>query len=195
MTVIITGSQGNIGRRLKRAFPDAIGVDRVAGAEIVADLADCDFGSGALAEALKSAGCVIHLATSADPDAPLSVHVASVATTARLVEACLRAGVRRVVLPSSDWAEPRDPGLRINAYGYSKRAIEALAAMYSSLDGLEAVALRIGWVPGGDDELEGAPEWLLRNHWTDERLISTFRAAADVPRPSGRAYFQSDIPS
>jgi nucleoside-diphosphate-sugar epimerase len=183
MTVLIFGSKGNIGRRLMRAFAGAVGVDRVAGADIVADLTDCDFGSGALAEALAKAHCVIHLATSADPEAPVAAHLAAVVATTRLVEACMRARVPRIVLPSSDWAEPRDPALRINAYGHSKRAIEALAAMYSALDGCQAVALRIGWVPASDDDLTGAPEWLRANYWSDERLISTFSAAARLPSP------------
>jgi nucleoside-diphosphate-sugar epimerase len=183
MAILIFGSQGNIGRRLMHALPGAVGVDRQPDAEIVADLADCDFEARPLADALKQANCVIHLATSADPEAPLPVHVASVVATSRLVEACLRARVRRIVLPSSNWAEPRDPGLKINAYGHSKRAIEALAPMYSSQDGLHAVALRIGWVPASDDDLKNAPAWLLDDHWSDERLISAFREAADLPPP------------
>jgi nucleoside-diphosphate-sugar epimerase len=183
VSVIITGSQGNIGRRLMRAFPQAIGVDRAPGADIVIDLADCDYREGAIAEALKGARCVIHLATSADPDAMPEVHIAAVAATARLVEAGFHSGVPRIVLPSSDWAEPRDPRLRINAYGHSKRAIEALAAMYNSRTGLHAVALRIGWVPGSEAELQAAPDWLRANHWPDEKLISAFREAAAIAAP------------
>ncbi|MBO6717492.1 MAG: NAD(P)-dependent oxidoreductase [Rhizobiaceae bacterium] len=183
MTVLIFGSEGNIGRRLLRAFPSAIGVDKTPGADIVVDLADCDYGSGALAQALKSARCVIHLATSADPAAPAPVHLAAVTNTSRLVQACLDARIPRLVLPSSDWAEPKDPALMVNAYGQSKRAIEALAAMYCSHEGLEAVALRIGWVPGSDEELAGAPDWLLANHWSDERLISAFREAVGLTSP------------
>ena len=184
MTVIITGSQGNIGRRLMRAFPEAIGVDRAPGADINADLAGCSYREGALAAALKNARCVIHLATSADPDAMPEVHLAAVTTTARLVEACFHTGVPRIVLPSSDWAEPRDPAIQINAYGYSKRAIEALAAIYGSREGFRAVALRIGWVPGSEAELQAAPDWLRANYWPDEMLISAFREAAGMA-PSG----------
>ncbi|MEX0954251.1 MAG: NAD(P)-dependent oxidoreductase [Rhizobiaceae bacterium] len=184
MTVIITGSQGNIGQRLMRAFPAATGVDRLPGADIGADLADCSYREGALAEALTTAGCVIHLATSADPDAAPEVHLAAVAATARLVEACFNAGIPRIVLPSSDWAAPRDPQLQINAYGYSKRAIEALAAMYDARQGFRAVALRIGWVPGSEAALQAAPDWLRANYWPDEKLISAFREAAGI-EPSG----------
>jgi nucleoside-diphosphate-sugar epimerase len=183
MTVIITGSQGNIGRRLMRAFPESTGVDRGEGADIVADLADCSYQEGALAAALKTARCVIHLATSADPDAMLEEHLAAVTATARLLEACLNAGVPRIVLPSSDWAEPRDPRLQINAYGHSKRAIEALAAIYRSREGFRAVALRIGWVPGSEAELNAAPDWLRANYWPDEKLISSFREAAGMAAP------------
>ena len=183
MSVIITGSQGNIGRRLMRAFPESIGVDRVEGARIVADLADCSYGAGALAAALKNARCVIHLATSADPDAAPEVHLAAVSATARLVQACFHAGVPRIVLPSSDWAEPRDTAIQINAYGHSKRAIEALAAIYGSREGFHSVALRIGWVPGSEAELQAAPDWLRANYWPDEKLISAFREAAGIAAP------------
>ena len=75
-------------------------------------------------------------------------------------------------LPKRGWAE-------INTYGHSKRVFEALAAMYSHVSGRRAVALRIGWVPRGKSELEGAADWLLANYWDDARLITEVTAALE----------------
>ena len=176
MRIVIAGSEGNIGRRLKAAFPGAIGIDTRRGAEIVADLGTVDYGRVVIAEALTNADAVIHLATSADPEAPDDVHWLAVANTARLFAVCAHAGVPRIVIASSDWAEPLN-GMTVNAYGHSKRVCEALAAMYSLAPGRAAVALRVGWVPVSADEVAGAPEWLRANYWDDARLILEFRQA------------------
>ena len=62
MQIVITGSEGNIGRRLKAAFPDAIGIDVARGADIVADLATVDFERRVIHETLAKADAIIHLA-------------------------------------------------------------------------------------------------------------------------------------
>jgi nucleoside-diphosphate-sugar epimerase len=176
MTIIITGSQGNIGKRLRGAFEDVVGIDRVPGADIVADIASIDFDASPAADALAEADGLIHLATSADPDAPDEVHFRAVADTARLVAACARHKIPRLVLPSSDWAEPRGDS-QINTYGQSKRVFESMAKMYAHATGCRAVALRFGWVPGDPAILEGAdPAW-LENVWDDARLIAEVKAA------------------
>jgi len=175
--LIITGSEGNIGRRLKKAYPSAIGVDLKPGADIRADLATVSYSEGEFADALANATAVVHLATSANPEDPPSVHFAAVSNTARLVQACSEMRVPRLVLASSDWASPKDASLRINAYGFSKRAIEALARMYGEVPGLRGVALRIGWVPARPDQLLGAPQWLIDNYWSDAELCEQFRRA------------------
>jgi nucleoside-diphosphate-sugar epimerase len=126
--------------------------------------------------ALNTAEAVIHLATSADPDAPDRVHWQAVVVTARLLAACAAADVPRVIVASSHWAEPAN-GQAINVYGHSKRAIEAMAAMYALAPGRTAVALRIGWVPGAAEEVAEAPGWLRDDHWDDARLIAAFRQA------------------
>lgn len=182
MTLVITGSEGNIGRRLRAAFADVTGIDKVPGAEIVADLSTLDFDAPQIAEALSRASGLVHLATSADPDAPDAVHFAAVSHTARLLQACAIHRVPRVVLPSSDWAEPRG-NATINAYGRSKRVFEEMARMYETATGLRCVALRVGWVPGDPSALQGAdPAW-LDNVWGDARLIAEVKAAlGEAPR-------------
>lgn len=176
MRLTITGSQGNVGRRLMAAHPGAIGIDRREGATIRADLDTVDYSDPQLRGALSGSDALIHLATSADPEAPEKVHWQAVANAARLVAACAAADVKRLVLASSDWAQPRD-GLAINAYGHSKRVFEAMAAMYCAAPGRRGVALRIGWVPASIEDLAGAPGWLATNHWSDERLLAEFGRA------------------
>ena len=150
MRIVITGSEGNIGRRLKRAFPGAVGIDAVRGADIVADLGTIDYSRHLIHHALTHADAVILLATSADPEAPDEVHWHAVANAARLLAACAHVGVPAIVVASSDWAEPKN-GLAVNAYVHSKRVMEALAAMYALAPGRRAVALRVGWVPHSAD--------------------------------------------
>jgi nucleoside-diphosphate-sugar epimerase len=176
VAIIITGSEGNIGRRLKAAFPGAIGIDVLPGADIVGDLATIDFERRVINEALTHAHAVVHLATSANPDAPDHVHWTAAANAARLFAACAAAGVPVVVAASSDWAEPRG-GRTINAYGASKRVIEAMCAMYALAPDRRAVALRVGWVPHSLAALEGAEDWLAANYWDDARLVKEFRIA------------------
>jgi nucleoside-diphosphate-sugar epimerase len=87
--------------------------------------------------------------------------------------------MRRVVLPSSDWAEPKTrwAHLEMNAYGHSKRIFEAMALMYNMTPGRHCVALRIGWVPHDPAEVAKAEPWLQANYWTDAHLIAQVKAA------------------
>ena len=176
MPILVTGSEGNIGRRLMAAFPGAVGLDIRPGADIAADLATLDYSRADIRGALAAAEAVVHLATSADPEAPEGVHWQAVVNTARLIAACAQADVPRIVLASSAWAEPQD-GRPRNAYGGSKAVIEGLAAMYGSAPGRDGVALRVGWVPRRVDEVAAAPDWLRASYWDDTRLIAAFREA------------------
>lgn len=179
MKLLIAGALGNIGRRVMGAYPDAIGLDRIAGTDITFDLAGAEPIPAALNNALSSVDAVVHLATVANPEAPESDHFNAAIGTARLIKAAAQHNVGRLVLASSDWAAPRE-GMYINAYGYSKRIIEELAAMYGLEAGRHAVALRIGWVPRDTSELVGAEDWLVDNYWDDARLL---REIADALTP------------
>ncbi|MGF6228551.1 nucleoside-diphosphate-sugar epimerase [Inquilinus ginsengisoli] len=175
MTLIITGSEGNIGRRLRLAFPGCIGIDRAAGAEIRVDLSTVDYGEPMIASALRDADALIHLATSADPDAPEAVHWRAVSDATRLFAACAAQGVGRIVVASSDWAAPKH-GAAINSYGRSKLALGSLAAMYAA-GPRSARVIRVGWVPHDPAALVAAPDWLRQNYWDDDRLTAEFRRA------------------
>jgi nucleoside-diphosphate-sugar epimerase len=102
-------------------------------------------------------------------------HFKSVVNTAKLVSACAAAKVPKLILASSDWAEPKAAHLKINSYGYSKRVIEAMAEMYSHHEYRTATAVRIGWVPNEFVKIDEAPEWLLENYWSDAQLIGEFK--------------------
>jgi nucleoside-diphosphate-sugar epimerase len=179
MPLIIIGSQGNVGRRLMAAFPGAIGIDRVPGADIVADIATIDYDETDVRAAFEKADGVIHVATSPNVQAPDSVHWEAVVGAARLMHACDRFGIKRVVLPSSDWAEPKTRWAdnEQNAYGRSKRIMEEMALMYNMTPGRMCVALRIGWVVHDPAIVAGAADWLKANIWDDERLIGQMKAA------------------
>ncbi len=177
MKTVIIGSEGNVGRRLRRMFPGAIGIDRVAGAEIVADLATIDFDAPDVVAALASAEAVIHVATSPDVDAPDEVQYQAVTDAARLLAACQRYPVPRVMLPSSDWASPKRGWATINTYGHSKRVFETMAEMYRFSTGKVCTALRIGWVARSRAEVDAAEPWLQANWWDDARLEKEVRSA------------------
>lgn len=179
MTILIFGAMGNIGRRLRRAFPDSIGIDRMPGADLVADLTSIDYDAPEIRAAFERADGVIHVATSAGTGDPDSAHWEAVVGAARLMAACDRHDIRRVVLPSSDWADPKTRWAQhdINAYSHSKRVFEAMAHMYNMTPGRRCVALRIGWVPREPVEVATAEPWLQANYWNDARLIAQMRTA------------------
>ncbi|MDF3131095.1 NAD(P)-dependent oxidoreductase [Kiritimatiellaeota bacterium B1221] len=179
--IILIGGCGTIGLKLHKAWPLAICVDKLPHADLQLDLADLDGNDSNFLELLGTADVVIHLATSADPDAAACIHLESIANTAKLLKACTSAGVPKLVMASSDWARPKARHLKMNAYGYSKQAIEAMASMYALSKNRDAVAIRIGWVPDTAQQLSEAPSWLLKNYWDDQRLITEFKYHIDPP--------------
>jgi nucleoside-diphosphate-sugar epimerase len=174
--LIIIGSEGNVGRRLMAAFPGAIGIDRAPGADIVADLGTIDYDAPDVRAVFESTEGVVHVGTAPQPQAPDEIHYAAVTAAARLLEACLRYKVPRLVLPSSGWADPKPEFGPINAYGHSKRVFEAMAAMYGNT-GARSVALRIGWVALSQKEVDEAYPALLADYWDTDTLVSRVKEA------------------
>ncbi len=182
MRIVITGSEGRVGSRLMKAFPGAVGVDRTGSPDIRADLATIDYDASEIRDLLRSADALVHLGANPNPRAPEDEHWQSVVNAARLLRACARDDVKRVVLASSDWAEPQAKfGYPINSYGHSKRAYETMAAMYGAVEGRRAVALRVGWVPTSVDEVEHAEPVIAANYWPDDRVIAEFKRALGLP--------------
>lgn len=160
--VLVTGSSGSVGRALVAGLPSRGWVvrqlDRVAPvvdlpAPHDAVIGDC-FDPAVLDAALDGCTAVVHLAAVAD-EAPIEEVAAShVVGTARVLDAVARAGLRRVVVASSNHAVGFTPraglvGVDVRPrpdtnYGVGKVATEALCSLATDRDGLETVCLRIG---------------------------------------------------
>ncbi|MFF7728085.1 NAD-dependent epimerase/dehydratase family protein [Streptomyces sp. NPDC008001] len=164
-TVLLTGAAGRIGTHLRTLLPAhghrlrLLDVRPVPGEPdaVTADLAD-PAGHAALRAALGGVDAVVHLA-GIPAEAPFAdVLRANVEGTYRLYEAVREAGVRRVVLASSNHAVgftplPAEgaPPLPVETphrpdtfYGLSKCFGEDLASLYRDRHGIETVSLRIG---------------------------------------------------
>ncbi|MEO6395843.1 MAG: polysaccharide biosynthesis protein [Devosia sp.] len=181
MMTVIFGSQGNVAQKLRTIFPDSFGVDQVEGADLVTSMQDADYDAEPLRSRLAEADLVLHLATSPRVDDPDEVHYQAVIDAARLLQACQKIPVPRVLLPSSDWADPKRGWPPVNTYGHSKRVFETMATMYRYSTGKICVALRFGWVAHNRAEAEAAePKWLRDNYWDEERLFREVRRALDL---------------
>lgn len=154
MRVLLTGSEGSIGRVLRAGLTahEVIGLDRIAGAEHVGDCADPAYVDRVVAAVRPEA--VVHLAgvpTESSLPTALASHVH---TTATLLEAMVRHGVPRMVYASSNHAVGRTPrsdtvGVDIRPrpdtfYGVAKVAAEGLLSLYSDRHGLTTISCRIG---------------------------------------------------
>jgi len=179
MNILITGSQGNIGRRLGNIFPDAVGIDIRPGAEIRANLEFIDYEDRDVRRALETSDALIHLANSADPGASADVHWQDVVNASRLFSAAMTRGVKCLVVASSDLAAPKDDR-DLTTFSHTKRVIEMMTAMFDHEEGRRGRPVRIGWVPRDQNELELAPAHLRDRHWSDKRLATAFRRALGV---------------
>lgn len=166
--VVLTGAAGRIGTYLRSAdgglaalgwrlrLVDADAPDPAPRTDETftrADLTDED-AIERLSPAMAGADAVVHLAGIPAEDTWTRVRRANVDGTYRVLEAARRAGIRRVVLASSNHAvgyyptdglAPTDRAPRPDSfYGVSKAATEALGSLYADKYGLEVVSLRIG---------------------------------------------------
>ena len=166
MRVLVTGATGMLGRGVARALADR--GDRVtvlqrhpAGlglGEVLADISDAD----AVLGALDGQEAVIHLAAKVNVVGPEREYQrVNVQGTRAVVDACVTAGVRRLVYVSSPsvahsgtsligrGADPADPFAARGPYARSKAAAEqiALAADHGQL-AVVAVRPHLVWGPG-----------------------------------------------
>lgn len=161
MTIALTGGTGFVGQALidvarargvvvqalaRKAQPRRDGVDWIAG-----DLSD----RAALADLVRDAEAVVHVAGLTNARAPAEFEAANVAGTLGVIEVALAAGVRRLVFVSS--LSAREPGL--SAYGASKARAERLV----KASGLDWTIVRPPAVYGPRDkdmfELFRAAKW------------------------------------
>jgi uronate dehydrogenase len=162
--VLVTGAAGLIGTWLRGGLPERgwavrsldlvpIVEARPGEEQVVADVTDL----AAMVDATTGTSAVVHLAgIPTESTWPAISHVNIEGTYAAL-EAARRAGVRRVVLASSNHATGYTPrpgqGLLTEAdaphrpdtyYGVSKATMEALGSLYVDRYGMDVVCLRIG---------------------------------------------------
>lgn len=173
----MTGAAGLVGTVLREPLSAAadrlVAVDRspLSANYVGEDVRTLDLdGVEAAMSVVEGADAVVHLAGVAD-EAPLATLLnGSVLVAHHVLEASRRAGVRRVVLASSNRltgcypisqevspdAPPRPDGL----YGVSKVAIEALGRLYADKFGLEVVCVRIGSLEQKPFESRHLATWL-----------------------------------
>ena len=185
MTVLLTGSQGRIGRSLARSLP-ALGwqlrhfdrrpadppSDNPAGSsadeQLVGELTDPD----ALDAAMAGVEAVVHLAGQPTEAGWPVIRESNIEGCYQLFEAARRAGVRRVVYASSNHAvgftpRPDDGQLPADTpprpdtlYGVSKVFGEALGRYYHDRYGLRVACLRIGTFAEQPPDRRAQATWL-----------------------------------
>lgn len=178
MRVLVTGAEGTIGTAVREHLADRFDLVSLTLApqgfpSHVADITDLN----AIQPAFHGVEAVVHLAASADLEAPWEdVLPNNIVGTYNVFEAARRAGVSRVVFASSNHvigmyeldgapgiydvddprrldhtAEQRPDSL----YGVSKAYGESLGRLYVERHGLRVFCLRIGAVRANDDPTAG----------------------------------------
>jgi uronate dehydrogenase len=195
MRVLLTGSEGSIGRvvgpGLRGLGHEVVGVDLAGGADLVADCTDPAAVEAVVADARPEG--IVHLAgiptESSLPDA-LTSHVLS---TGALLEAMVRHDVRRIVYASSNHAVGRTPHLDAHDrevvlgvdvpprpdtfYGVAKVGADAVLRLYADRYGLDTVSCRIGSFLDRPTSRRALSTWL--SHGDAVRMCHAALTAAD----------------
>lgn len=209
--MLVTGAGGTIGhdvltllQEAPRADFDLVLTDADADPEGDPPVGQLDVRDlEAVVTALEGVDTVIHLAGAASPEAPWEdVLDLNIVGTRAVLEGARRAGVRRVVLASSNHAMgmyDRDeqwpvynhlPPRPDSLYGVSKVVGEVLGRFYHDEHGLDVIALRIGWESG---DFGAADDTLTRGMWTSPRdMAQALRRAVQAPVRFGVYYITSD---
>jgi uronate dehydrogenase len=191
--LLVTGAAGSVGSALRpllrrpgrtlrladvAALHGVAARDDPAGGEeaLRADITDPQ----AMRRACAGAAAVLHLAGIASEAGFADVLRVNVAGTHTVLDAAVHAGVRRVVLASSNHAagfyrradaptgpdgRPGDlpgdlPPRPDTYYGWSKAAVESLGALYHHRYGIDVVALRIGTCEATPPHTRALATWL-----------------------------------
>jgi nucleoside-diphosphate-sugar epimerase len=168
-TILVTGASGLIGRavieRLRQSGRPVLAVDREASADAgfsieIAELTDADRLSALVARGIDG---IIHCGGISGPAVaqgePARIAAVNIGGTVNLLEAARIHRVRRFVYCSSIAAYGATPAgmslvgesaplAAIDIYGASKVAADLMVRAYAGEHGVDAVALRIGWVYG-----------------------------------------------
>lgn len=209
--MLITGAAGGVGSRLAEGLRedyDLVLHDRSReNAPPGTDFRTAELGVlDEVLDLMDGVDTVVHLAGAASPESPWdAVLDANIVGQRNILEAARRAGVRRVVLASSNhamgmydrneqWPVYPDQIPRADSlYGVSKIFGEAIGRYYHDEYDLDVIALRIGWV--SDDPLE-AQEDILRAMWLSPAdCTEVVRCAIEAEVTFGLYYAISDNPN
>jgi len=195
--ILVTGAGGTLARKALgrlRALPGVrlVLLDRRAEADGDIRAADLAADPAGWRGHLSGIDAVLHLAGEARADAPAAaVARDNVEATDRLLHEAARAGVRRVVLASSNWVlaghrfgtcrlDGATPPAPLNPYGWSKLANERAGAALAACHPVSVIALRIGYCPRSGRApgpwmrfgLWGQRMWLGDDDWAEAALRS-----------------------
>ena len=182
----MTGSLGFLGQYVVRELTeqgfDVLGYDIKNGPDY--DITRCDL------EILKTVDVVVHLAAyvglvKAARNPPESAFTTCYGTE-RLLDGCVRFGVKRFILAST-WAVN---GLGINPYDYGKRYCESAVKSAYKLRGLDYTILRFGTAYGPGMRDEGVIQNFIKKAKAGEKLVihgrgeqnRQFTSAFDIAR-------------
>ncbi|WP_246956491.1 NAD(P)-dependent oxidoreductase [Brachybacterium sp. Marseille-Q7125] len=209
--VLITGATGGIGAHLAHTLRDEYDLllhgrdpkKAPEGAQLrFADLEDYD----EVLALMDGVDTVVNMAGAAAPDSSWeAVLAANLVGVRNVLEAAREAGVRRVVLASSNhtmgmydrheqWpVYPTQVPRPDSLYGVSKIFGEALGRFYHDEHGLDVINLRIGWF--SENPLE-ADEDILRAMWLSPGdCTRVVRCAIEAAVTHGEFYAISDNPN
>lgn len=178
--VVITGGAGRIGGFLRAALARPDRTVRLLDTVSPADLADGEeafVGSvtdgDLVRRAVAGADAVVHLAGIPTEGPWADIVDVNVTGSQTVLSAAAEAGVRTVVVASSNhaagfWERPTDGTLLPDDvvprpdsyYGWSKAAVESLGRLYHERYGATVVNLRIGWCSRHPYDRRGAEIWL-----------------------------------
>ncbi len=197
-TVLITGANGNIGRKLRAAWEeryDLVLVDIDAAPEdpdvVAADLSVIDDQWMALFHGVDT---VVHLAGNPNEHSTWEELVGpNIDAATNVFQAAALAGVERIVFASSNHAMggyktlgdialtvelPPRPG---NSYGATKLMGERIGMTLSGVFDLSFVALRIGWVQAGENRPDTLPDDWSKELWLSNKdMIRLFDRAIEA---------------
>ena len=157
-------------------------------------------------ELMDGIDTVVHMAGAASPESSWELVLeANIIGVRNVLEAAREAGVRRVVLASSNHAMgmydrheqwpvyPHQLQRADSLYGVSKVFGEGIGRFYHDEHGLDVIALRIGWFT--EDPL-AAEEDILRAMWLSPRdCTEVVRCAIEAEVTFGLFYAISDNPN
>lgn len=196
---LVTGAAGRVGSRVLPHLSD-LRLSHTDRSEL--DVGDRE----ALFRAFSSHRQVLHLALpSRTPDWTPAALTATLQMADDVLDTARRAGLARVIIPSSTYAGgfPRGPGVRIGAadagspsshWGRTCLDIEERARAAAAAGDLEVVCVRLGAVPRLDHPGQGEERrrWISRQDCAD--MFRACLTGAIVPGRVSIFYAVSDLP-